>query len=41
MEECGVGLASPRVTAEREISGNKDLHENSYLWNGNSEATNF
>ena len=38
---CGVGLASPRVIIDKAISGDKDLHENSYLWTGNSEATHF
>lgn len=40
-EECGVGQASPRVIIDKAISGDKDLHESSYLWNGNSEATHF
>lgn len=30
-EECGVGLASPRVVIDKAISGDKDLHDNSYL----------
>lgn len=40
-EECGVGLVSQGITTDKAISSVKDLHENSYLWNGNSEAINF
>lgn len=40
-EECGVGLASSGIITKKEISGDKGLHENSYLWNGNSQAINF
>ena len=31
----------PGIITERTISGNNDLHENSYLWNGNSQAISF